>query len=66
MLNVLVGSTDTFVSVLCQQDTHAQCFRWYWYCRGIEIKLNGQRFDARGNIVEAGLTLDQAAREYGR
>jgi hypothetical protein len=65
MLNVLSSSTETFVDTFCQQDTHAQCFRWYWYCRGIEVKLNGQRFDARGKPVNRKISLEQAAREYG-
>jgi hypothetical protein len=48
---------------LVRQDEHTKAFRWYWFRRGVEIKTNGQIFDARGRAYY-GKSYEQVAREY--
>lgn len=62
----LIGPTSAFIDALYPQINHIQAFRWYWSCRGVNVKTNGQRFDMRGNRIDPSKTLEQAAREYGR
>jgi hypothetical protein len=50
---------------LVRQDEHTKAFRWYWFTRGVEIKTNGQIFDARGKAYY-GKSYEQVAREYRR
>ena len=42
---------------------HMKAWRWYWYTRGLTIRVNGQVFNAHGKPCYG--TLEQAAREYG-
>lgn len=65
MVLAAIGPTEIFISALCPQDKHVQAFRWYWYSRGIDIRRNGQVFNARGE-PQYGKTYEEAAREYGR
>lgn len=66
MVYLAVGPTEIFIDALCKQDKHIQAFRLYWHMRGVDVHTNGQRFDLRGNRIDAGKSLEQAAREYGR
>ena len=50
---------------LAHQNEHIKAFRWYWFTRGVEIKTNGQIFDARGKAYY-GKSYEQVAREYRR
>lgn len=59
------GPTEIFVDAFCQQDKHAQAFRLYWHMRGVDVRVNGQVFNARG-VPQYGKSLEQVAREYGR
>lgn len=65
MLNVIAGSTEMFVNVLCPQDKHIQEFRFHWHMRGVDIRHNGQIFNLRG-IQQYGKNYGQIAKEYGR
>ena len=45
----LIGPTEAFVDALCQQQEHVKDFRWFWYCRGVDVRKDGRRYDLRGN-----------------
>lgn len=61
----LIGPTELFVDVWCQQDKHMQAFRFYWHCRGVDIRKNGWRYDLRGNRYPMNWSNEQIAQGYG-
>lgn len=60
----IIAPTEVFVDAWCQQDKHAQEFRFYWRMRGVDIRRNGQIFNLRG-IPQHGKSYEQVAKEYG-
>lgn len=50
----IIAPTEFFMDLLCQKDEHVKAFRWFWYCRGIDIRKNGRRYSTRGELLDGG------------
>lgn len=51
-VRVLLAPTEFFIDLLCQKDEHVKSFRWFWYCRGVDVRKNGRRYDLRGELIQ--------------
>lgn len=48
---VIIAPLDFFLDAMVQRDEHVKAWRWHWFVRGIDIRRDGRRYSARGELL---------------